>query len=450
MKRNQAHYKPGRLIVPILLAGLLTALLPAQASAQSCYGGYCGSGEGDDGDAKQPVEVGVYIVPADAGTVLVNSEIPPDAGTSTLHGDILVDGVRISPTGVFTALQGDTLTLSATPGPGYTFERWSGWFDESAEEVEAPIYNHKTLVAHFVPADRLPLPAATEGRDDTIAIPEGTAATDSRGRALTQVLVELRQPRALPSNGVIIGDVYDLKPDGATFDPPLPLSLPYDESRLPSGVDEAAICIAEYDADTQDWIALPSVVDTDGNTVNAEIGHLSEYAVVAPLPEGAAPLITPGFSFSSLSVAPTQPYAGQDVVTSVIASYSGGNAQAHTRVYAVVDGVIAAETELVLSPGDQVPVRLTFQLPSEGNYVVEINGLSETIQVASAPPAASLTRAVELAEQQQFTPLTLEAPSFFSRWSTALYILGALVLLLLVGPLLNAFRRRLLRYRYDL
>ncbi len=430
MKRKQAYYKPGRLIVPILLAGLLTALIPAPASAQSCYGGYCGSGEGDDGDAKVEVNVAVSVVPAGAGVILVNGEVPVD--------------------GVFSALQGDILTLRAEPEAGYVFERWSGWFDESAEEVEAPIYNHKTLVAHFVPADSPPPPAKTEESDDAIAVPEGTVATDSRGRTLTQVRFELRQPRALPSSGVIIGDVYDLKPDGATFDPPLPLSLPYEESRLPQGVDEAAICIAVYDADAQDWIALHSVVDADDNTVNAEISHLSEYAVVAPLPEGAAPLITPGFSFSSLSVAPAQPYAGQEVVTSVIASYSGGNAQAHTRVYAVVDGVIAAETELVLSPGDQVPVRLTFQPPSEGKYVVEINGLSETIQVGSAPPAASLTRAIELAEQEQFTPLTLESPSFLSRWSTALYVAGAVVLLLLLGPLVNGFRRRLLRYRYDL
>jgi hypothetical protein len=421
------------LLVSLLLAASLLAAFPITVSAQSCYGGYCGSGDGEDSETKAEVQVTITIEPADGGTVLVN-------------------GVEVAG-GVFKALQGDTLTLEAVPNRGYTFERWTDWFSETTPHVEAPIYNHKTLVAHFVKEEDAPTPKETTPSANVIAIPQGTVALDAKGSSLTEVTVELRQPRALPTAGILIGDVYNLKPDGATFDPPLPVSLPYDISAIPAGVDEEALNVAVYDASAQDWIPLPSIVDTDAHVVNAEASHLSEFAVVAPTTPGVAasvPLITPGFSFSSLLVSPADPQVGQDMVATVLATYSGGNAQAHTRVFATLDGVLAAETEIVLSPGDQVPVRLSFQPPSDGSHTVEVNGLSETVVVAPARAASILTQAVELAEQDQFIQIRAPRESFFTRWSMAVYVAGALVLLLLAGPLLNAMRRRILRARYDL
>jgi len=413
-----------------LLAASLLAAFPIAASAQSCYGGYCGSGDGEDSETKAEVHVTITIEPANGGTVLVNGK--------EMEG------------GVFKALQGDTLTLEAAPSRGYAFERWSDWFTESSAYVEAPIYNHKTLVAHFIEAEEEPAPREPAPSEDVIVVPQGTVALDARGRALTEVTVELRQPRALPVAGILIGYVYNLKPDGATFDPPLPVSLPYDISAIPEGVDEETLSVAVYDASAQDWVSLPSVVDTNEHVVNAEASHLSEFAVVAPAVAGSVPLITPGFSFSSLVVSPAEPQMGQDMVATVLATYSGDNAQAHTRVFATLDGALTAETEIVLSPGDQIPVRLTLQPPSEGSHTVEVNGLTATVAVTPALTSSLLTQVVELAAQDQFIPVHAAQESFFSRWSTALYAAGALVLLLLTGPLLNSMRRRILRARYDL
>ncbi|NLE94704.1 MAG: hypothetical protein GX600_03320 [Dehalococcoidia bacterium] len=433
MKREQGLRRLAGLTTPLLAVGLVALLVPGQVAAQSCYGGYCGSGDGVDWDAKVEVTVTVSVVPEDAGFVLINGEEPE-------HG-------------VFTALQGDTLNIEAVAENGYTFVRWSEWFDESKSSVEAPIYNHKTLVAHFAEEEEEEeelSPSAPSDERTSEWIPEGTVARDRRGKTLADITVDIRQPRALPSNGVLVGDVYDFKPDGATFDPPLPLSLPYDTASVPAGTDETELVVALYDPEAQDWIALPSVVNRTNMVVETEVSHFSEFAVMAPMVDSATPLITPGFSFSSLSVSPATAYAGQDVMVTVEASYVGANAQAKSLVFVTLNGEVADETEIVLSPGDHVKVALTVRPPQDGTYTVELNGMADTITVSGSAPASALTQAVALVETDTFAPLDAASPSVLARWRIPIYIGAALLLLLLVGPMVSVLRRRILRYRYDL
>ena len=431
MKPTQRHLKSAHIIPLVILATLGMALLPGPALAQSCYGGFCGSGDGDGEGARIEVQVTISVTPSNGGSVTVNA--------TPLNG------------GVFTALQGDTLELEAIPSEGYVFDRWSDWFDESTSSVQAPIYNHKTLTARFVEVSQQPAPVELD-ETESGAFPAGTVAVDPRGNSLSDISVELRQPRALPSNGVLIGDVYEFKPDGATFDPPIPISLPYDPLSLPAGIDENDLTIAVFDSTLQDWVLLPSEVNRHDRVVTTEVSHFSEYAVVAPLPvtSGNMPLlVTPGFSFSALAVTPVTPYQGQDVTVSVAASYIGANAQARSNVFVTLDGEVADETEIVLSPGDNVLVRLTVRPPQEGTYTVEVNGMTERLTVSGQAPSPALTQAIALAEEG-FSPLDISTPSLLSQWRYAVYIGGGLVALLILGPLLRAFRRRVLRYRYDL
>ena len=419
-------------VVPCLaaMAAAGLALMPGQALGQSCSGGYCGSGDGDTGDAKVEVTVSVSVSPEDGGTVLINDA---EAGA-----------------GVFTALQGDTLVLEAVPNSGYVFDGWSDWFDESDSRVEAPIYNHKTLTAHFVEATA-PRPARVQNTNTgVVAIPEGTLALGPSGAALDEVAVQVRQPRALPSNGILLGDVYDLKPDGATFDPPIQISLPYNVGSLPPGVDEQSLRVAVFDPSTQDWNVLPSVVHPDLRTVVAEVAHFSEFAVVAEGHAASVPLITPGFSFSSLTITPATPAVGETTIVTVEASYAGSNAQARSHVFVTLDGQIVDEKEIVLSPGDQISVPLTVRAPQEGTFEVSVNGLTEYITVSGSAPSPVLFQAVTLATQDGPGVIAISSPALWSRWRTAAYAGGAIVLLILSVPIVGAFRRRLLRYRYDL
>jgi len=116
-----------------------------------------------------------------------------------------------------------------------------------------------------------------------------------------------------PAGAKIIGCVYDYKPTGATFSPPITLTLKYDPGMLPAGFDESKLVIAFYNTATSKWEVVPgSVVDTAKHTISVQISHFTMFAVYA-----AAPAVTP-----TPTVAPTPtptPAAGGGLSGGVIA-----------------------------------------------------------------------------------------------------------------------------------
>jgi hypothetical protein len=134
----------------------------------------------------------------------------------------------------------------------------------------------------------------------------------------------------------------------------------------------------------------------------------------------------------------------------VEASYAGSNAQARSHVFVTLDGQIVDEKEIVLSPGDQISVPLTVRAPEEGTFEVAVNGLTDYITISGSAPSSVLFQAVTLATQDAMGTSAIASPTLWSRWRTAVYAGGALVLLILSVPVIGAFRRRLLRCRYDL
>jgi surface protein len=63
---------------------------------------------------------------------------------------------------------------------------------------------------------------------------------------------------------------------------PFTLTLSYDESALPVGMQEEDLILERYDTDLGDWVELSGVVDTDANTVTVVLDHLSEFALIGP------------------------------------------------------------------------------------------------------------------------------------------------------------------------
>jgi len=67
--------------------------------------------------------------------------------------------------------------------------------------------------------------AKSEDRQCKLTINTGTTALDRRGNPLAGVIIVwMREPPAPPPS-VILGRVYALRPDGATFDPPITITL---------------------------------------------------------------------------------------------------------------------------------------------------------------------------------------------------------------------------------
>ena len=81
------------------------------------------------------------------------------------------------------------------------------------------------------------------------------------------------------------GSECEFGPAGAKFDPPITITLIYDPSRLPKGVDANSLVVSTYDEAGHKWVALPSRVNTAGHFVTARVSHFSLYA----LQPGATP-----------------------------------------------------------------------------------------------------------------------------------------------------------------
>jgi len=115
----------------------------------------------------------------------------------------------------------------------------------------------------------------------TIDISSGTVAQDEAGEPLQGMDVELMcfgypQP---PAGAYVIGCAYNIEPEGATFEPPITLTLAYDPGLVPANVTEVKLVIAYYDQAAGTWVEIDSAVDTMNKTITVEVSHLTMFAV---------------------------------------------------------------------------------------------------------------------------------------------------------------------------
>jgi len=124
----------------------------------------------------------------------------------------------------------------------------------------------------------------------SIGIKKGTTAQTEGGEPIQEITIDevcFGFP-APPANAYVVGCAYDYGPDGATFNPPITITIGYDPDLVPSGVAEADLVIAYYDVSKGMWVTLPTVVDTVNKELSAEVSHLTYFAVYKAAPAATA------------------------------------------------------------------------------------------------------------------------------------------------------------------
>jgi hypothetical protein len=114
-----------------------------------------------------------------------------------------------------------------------------------------------------------------------IHIAAGTEALDSEGSRLRNLDVEVVEPLPDPPEGCFVLAAFDFEPGGATFNPPMELTIAYDPDSLSNGMREENLVIAVLNSATGEWEFLNCIVDTESNKVTVFTGHLSAYALLA-------------------------------------------------------------------------------------------------------------------------------------------------------------------------
>ena len=130
--------------------------------------------------------------------------------------------------------------------------------------------------------------ASTDGNTQLI-IPEDTQITIN-GKHVTNLQISIIDNRLLEDligfHYVLpIGHLaYTLSPDKALIEPNSLLSIHYDESLIPQGLSEENLRIASFDETINQWVVLPTTVDTEINTLSTALTHFSTYSpVLVPL-----------------------------------------------------------------------------------------------------------------------------------------------------------------------
>ncbi|MDO8473612.1 MAG: hypothetical protein Q7T05_07340 [Dehalococcoidia bacterium] len=143
----------------------------------------------------------------------------------------------------------------------------------------------------------------------SLTIAAGTRMLDSSGQPLWSLSATV-PTGPLPTSIDTIIAAWDFGPQGATFVPPMTLTLAYSAQTLSAGVLGDTMYIAFWDGSV--WQKLPSMVDTNAGTVSAPCSHFTLFAImgnkqaVTPAPT-TTPAPTPAPSPTTTNTATTKP-----------------------------------------------------------------------------------------------------------------------------------------------
>jgi hypothetical protein len=89
-------------------------------------------------------------------------------------------------------------------------------------------------------------------------------------------------PPAAPAGKILIGIPFDFGPDGATFEPPVTITLNYDLTTLPEGTTADDLVIVYYDTATGTWTELTDIViDPVTGTISGQASHFTLFNVMS-------------------------------------------------------------------------------------------------------------------------------------------------------------------------
>ena len=214
-----------------------------------------------------------------------------------------------------------------------------------------------------------------------LTINKGTKALNKSGNRLPSILIIVaKYPPAPPANANAIGRVYDLKPSGATFDPPLTVTLTYDLADIPEDVAEENLVIARWDNEAEGWVNLVSTVDPVTKIVSAPTSHFTAFTVMAYTSPAA-------FTASALTISPAEAEIGESVSIGCTVTNTGDLTGSYEVTLEINDVVIDTK-EVTL--GGQASQEVTFTTTGDatGSYTVNVNDLSGTFTVKEAPAPA--------------------------------------------------------------
>jgi alpha-tubulin suppressor-like RCC1 family protein len=252
----------------------------------------CGGSGGDSITDPKPTRAAVasVMISRDTATLLPSATVQLAATVKDATGEPLSRDI------VWTA--SDTSKVSVSPSGLVTAIRTGRTVVTANSESHSASATITVLDGGFVSADGAVL--SVHGGVVQLVVPSGAVNTPTGlfASASTDTTVDAR---------VVRGTSFDFGPSGTIFAKPVPLTVRYDASVLPSGANEMALQL--YVRGKAAWQVVDgSVVDVQAKTVTGSITHFSTYAILV---SGAVATVTVG---------PAGQTSGDSVVSAVAGS----------------------------------------------------------------------------------------------------------------------------------
>jgi len=229
--------------------------------------------------------------------------------------------------------------------------------------------------------------AQSEDEACKLTIDKGTIALTKDRKPIGEIIITGTEgPPAPPQRAKVLSPVYNLGPDGATFEPPITLTVTYAPGEIPQGIEERELAIACWNAEAGEWVELVSNVDTNTNTVTASVQHFTAFAIL-----GYETVVEPAaFNISSLNISPPEVGIGEEITIIVSIANTGGEAGSY-QVTLKINGVPEASKHVTVDEGSSQEVSFATSKDTVGNYSVDVNGLTGSFKVgeeaiSSMPP----------------------------------------------------------------
>jgi hypothetical protein len=234
--------------------------------------------------------------------------------------------------------------------------------------------------------------AKSEDRKVQLYIPKDTIGQNRLGSLLSSISIkQMDEPPSPPEGYSVIGPIYRLGPDRATFDPPIDLTIKYNQSQIPEGVSKARLVVASfdtYDKTASEWEVLESTVDPESDTITTKVSHFSAMAVLAPT--GPA-----NFKFTELVIKPKEVKLGQSV--HIIATITNiGDLAGSYEVSLIIDGIAVQSKEITLNSGESDMPSFSVIPDVVGIHTVNIGDLEGTFMVKELEPATFTTSSLAI------------------------------------------------------
>ena len=157
----------------------------------------------------------------------------------------------------------------------------TGVFSKQSLAVETPMQGPTVIDVPYESSEQV-VSAAEGGQLEfqgaQISVPPGAVASDTTLEVkILQDDFNVSQTVSPDAEVFAVGSVVDFGPAGTVFDVPVTVTVPYDESLLPAGIPEEDVALVYWDGSA--WVTVQGTVDTNKNTVTAELREFDGVAL---------------------------------------------------------------------------------------------------------------------------------------------------------------------------